>query len=334
MAGQYTIDDLCSKIAGNYSYRSVCAKKTVEANENVQNLQENIEKFRKNVKCLKKYTSGVTSKSRLENQIKELVDSYNGIKKTSGSITDKDLCKKLSKLDKLFSDNEKALKKIGIKKLGNKFTFDKEALEDAADAEIDSFFIGKDSFISNADKIIRGIDKDAEDLEYETVIRNVSKTVKYDRDKIDLVASLNSLRNNILQLQYFSGVVASGSGSVEDEDTINTALKQFQELYNQNVMDKSSMDEGNALNAIKNLGTVHEAQLNQIGLSFNADNGRLEFSGNQNIFDPDFAKAYLSLFSTDDEASFGAAVTTQCQNVFYLIVKPDDIGVTIINQYA
>lgn len=334
MAGQYTIDDLCSKIAGDYSYKSVYKKKTVEANEDVQNLRENIEKFRKNVKCLKKYTSGVTSKSRLEKQIKELVDSYNGIKKTSGSMTDKDLRKKLSKLDKLFGENEKALKKLGVKKLGNKLTFDREDLEDAENAEIDGLFVGRDSFISNVDKIMRGIDRDTEDLEYETVVRDFSKTVKYDKDKIDLVTSLNALRNNISQLQFFSGVIASGNGSVEDENMINTALKAFQELYNQNVIDKSNMDEGNALNAIKELGAANEAQLNRVGFSFHTDNGRLEFSGNQNILDSDFAAAYLSLFPADDEASFGAAVSTQCQNVFYSVVKPNDIGVTIINQYA
>lgn len=334
MAGQYTIDQLCSKIAGTYSYTSVYSKKVVEANDDIQDLQKNIEEFRKSVKDLKKYTSGVTSKSRLEKQLKKLVDSYNGMKKTSGAVTDKDLCKKISKLEALMNGNEKALKKIGIEKSGDKLTLDKETLEDATDAELDSLFAGRDNFIDQVDKIMRDVDKDAADLEYETVIRKLSKTVKYDKDKVELVTSLNSMRNNVFGLQHFAETMTSGSISESDQTAINTALEEFRQLYNLNVIDRGNMDVDNALDAIKNLCMANEEQFNKIGISFNAGDGKMEFSGNQNVSDADFEEAYLSLFSTDNAFSFGEAVSTQCQNVFYSVIKPNDIGVTIINEYA
>ncbi|MCM1184178.1 MAG: hypothetical protein NC337_12470 [Roseburia sp.] len=334
MAGQYTIDRLCSKIAESYSYTGSYSKRVVEADDDIQSLQKNIEEFRKSVKDLKKYTSGVTSKARLEKQLKKLADSYNDMKKTSGSVTDKELCKKLSKLDELISGNERALKKIGIEKSGDKLTLDKEALEDATDAELDSLFSGRDSFIDKIDKVMRDVDKDAANLEYETVTRRISRTVKYDKDKVDLVTSLNSLRNTVFGLQHFADVMVSGSMSENDRTAMNAALEEFRQLYNLNVEDRESLDEGDALKTIKTLCMTNEEQLNRIGLSFNPGDGRMEFSGNGDVSDADFKAAYLSLFSEENDASFGAAVTAQCQNVFYSVIKPNDIGVTIINEYA
>lgn len=334
MAVQYTIDQLCSKISGSYSYTNAYTKKVREADVNVQDLQGNIEEFRKAVRNLRKYSSGVTTKSKLEKYLKDFVESYNDLKKTSGSITDEDLNKELSKLDELIGDNEKALKKIGIKKSDDELTFDEEIFEEIEDDDyIDNLFIGKDSFINQVNKVMRNIEKRVDDSEYETVTKKVSKTTKYDKEKVDLVTSLNSLNSTVSLLKRFNGKVSSESTSEAEKDTINTAIEQFKDLYNLNVIDRSAADESGNLNNIRILCEANEEQLSAMEIAFNTDDGKMQISDNDlNFSSEDFKEAYSALFGED--ASFGTSISEYCQEIFHSILNPEKIGVTIIDQYV
>jgi len=115
MTIEFTREDLLKNISQNgYAYRNTHVKKVTEVNEDVEMFQGSMSAFKKPVKWLKKYSSGESSKTRLEKEIKSLLKTYNEMNQKADGIEDKDLQKQMSKLEKLFTDNSKALKKIGI----------------------------------------------------------------------------------------------------------------------------------------------------------------------------------------------------------------------------
>lgn len=117
MAVELTQTELLNKISQNdFSYRNIYLKNMVEVDEDVEKLQDNIDKFKKSAKWLKKYSAGASSPTRLAKEIKSLIKSYNDMNGNAGSITDKDIQKQMSKLSKLFSENDKNLKKSALKR--------------------------------------------------------------------------------------------------------------------------------------------------------------------------------------------------------------------------
>lgn len=112
---QYKPFDLIDTIRdNNLSYTHSFTKKVTTADANVEKLQDKAESFRKSVKKLKRYSPGGISREMLTDQAEDLVKSYNAMKNSSDQVTDKDVQKQLAKLDKLFSDNERTLRKAGI----------------------------------------------------------------------------------------------------------------------------------------------------------------------------------------------------------------------------
>lgn len=116
MAIQYTPIDLINKISkNNYSYTTHRVKKVTETDESIEKLQDKSEAFQKKLQKLKRYTSGGISKDMLEKQLTDFLKSYNDMKESSESVTNKDVQKQITKLEKLFSDNDKALKRLALK---------------------------------------------------------------------------------------------------------------------------------------------------------------------------------------------------------------------------
>ena len=165
MAVQFTPIKLLQHIKdNNFSYYNSYKKQVKETNESVEEFQNKLEKFRKDVADLKKYSPGITNKSKLEKELSDFVKSYNNMEKSAENITDKNVRKQLSKLRSLFSENEKDLRKIGIKKTNGKLTFDEDEFDDADTKVIDRLFYGKGCFIQQANKIIQKTEDKAEDI--------------------------------------------------------------------------------------------------------------------------------------------------------------------------
>ncbi|MDE7324058.1 MAG: hypothetical protein K2N73_15355, partial [Lachnospiraceae bacterium] len=105
MAVELTQTELLDKISKNdFSYRNIYLKKITEADEDIEKLQDNIATFKKSAKWLRKYKAGASSETRLAKEIKSLVKSYNEMNENADAITDRDIQKQMSKLEKLFSD--------------------------------------------------------------------------------------------------------------------------------------------------------------------------------------------------------------------------------------
>lgn len=330
-------DELFSKIKETYSYTSTYKKRLIKPDTDVQNVQDNIEQFRSAIRDLRKYGDGFTTKTKLERQLKKFIKSYNDMKKNSESISKETLNQDFSELDALIKDNEKAFKKIGIKISDNKLTFDEDIFEKAEDDAFDELFIGKNSFINQVNKLMRRVEKNADDAEYDVVERNVSRTIRYDKDKVDLVASLNVFDGTVSSLTEKAEKVKDGTMEAADTGVIKEYLSQFCDYYNVNVINRSDVDTSNNLEKIKNLCEENESALSLVGITFGAEDGKMTFTDSVNFADSQFKDAYLSLFG--DNADFRNSISVYCKNIFQAVINPDKFGVTIkdasiIDQYA
>ena len=328
MAIQYTPSDLISKISNNdFAYTNSYKKRVREADTDVEGLQKEIEDFRKNVRSLRNYSSGVTTKSKLEKQLNKLVKSYNSMKKAAGNVTDDEVKEQMTKLENLFTDNEKNLKKIGIKEASDgKLSFDKEVFEDAEDKDIDKLFLGKDSFIDMANKIMRKVEKSADEAQYDMVERRISRTTRYDQQDI-VVADKFILADSVVStLEAYNNKVQSGTLDTKDkEENLYLDFSILAATYNIDPDDKS----GQKAN-IQQLYIDNEDNLANIGLSFNADKTKMTFDNTIVMTTDSFKNAYQTLFGSD--SVFAKGISEFSKNAFYSIINPEKLGVSIINE--
>ncbi len=70
-----------------------------ETDESIEKLQDKSEALQKKLQKLKRYTSGGISKDMLEKQVTDFLKSYNDMKESSESVTNKDVQKQITKLE-------------------------------------------------------------------------------------------------------------------------------------------------------------------------------------------------------------------------------------------
>lgn len=327
MAIQYTPSDLISKISNNdFAYTNSYKKRVREADTDVEGLQKDIEDFRKNVRSLRTYSSGVTTKSKLEKQLTKLAKSYNSMKKAAGNVTDDEVKEQMTKLENLFTDNEKNLKKIGIKKASDgKLSFDKEVFEDAEDKDIDKLFLGKDSFIDMANKIMRKVEKSADEAQYNMVERRISRTTRYDQQDIVVADKFILVDALVSTLAAYNDKVQSESLDTKNQDELKLDLNLLAELYNIDPDDKS----GQKAN-IQKLYIDNEDNLAKVGLTFDANNTSINFDVNVKMSEEPFRSAYQKLFASG--SVFVKGLSEYSKNAFRNIINPEKLGVSIIDK--
>ncbi|MDE7418356.1 MAG: hypothetical protein K2N44_18975 [Lachnospiraceae bacterium] len=326
MTVQYEPMKLIDQIRqNNYSYTHSYTKKVTEADANVEKLQDKAEAFKKSVKKLKRYSSGGISRDLLESQIEDLVKSYNDMKNSSAKVTDKDVQKQISKLEKLFSDNEKELKKIGVEKVNGKYSFDSKTFADAADKAIDALFVGHDSFIGQADKIMRKVDETASDAQYNINEYKLSRTLNYEEADMTLAANMT------LAGQTTSVMTIVQSSNLSDS-TIQDSTKKLLAYFAQSVYHADGTNANKNIDKLNQLCIDHKDKLAKLGLTFDNEQKNMVFNASVNMTDPDFRNTYNELFGKN--AVFGNAVSEYCKNIFNDIVQPDKIGVSIIDAQA
>lgn len=327
MAIQYTPSDLISKISNNdFAYTNSYKKRVREADTDVEGLQKEIENFRKNVRSLRNYSSGVTTKSNLEKQLNKLVKSYNSMKKAAVNVTDDEVKEQMSKLENLFTDNEKNLKKIGIKKASDgKLSFDKEVFEDAEDKDIDKLFLGKDSFIDMANKIMRKVEKSADEAQYDMVERRISRTTRYDQQDVVVAKEFTLADALVSTLVAYNEKVQSNSLDSTDKDNLNYDFSLLAKIYDIDPDDKS----GQKAN-IQKLYIDNKDNLVSIGISFDSNKGSMVFNTVDNVTSDQFKSAYQYLFGS--ESKFASGISEYSKNAFYSIINPEKLGVSIIDK--
>lgn len=329
--------DLLNKIeSNNGSYTTTSKKKVCELDTDVKALKEQISDLKKNIKGLKNYSSESTIKSKVGRYLKKIVKSYNELKKNSDKITDKELNKQLSKLDGLLSDNEGELRKIGLKKKDEKLKFDSDVFEDAEKEDIDKLFVGKKSFIRQLDKIMNTVSERADDAEYSTVERKVSKITHYNTED-RLLANAFAVTDGVVQvMNSYSKLMYEGTPDSGDKDGIQDILSEEELKKDLLLFSKYayknewiSLDKSENQEKIKKLCETHKEDLEKVGITID-ENGVMSFV--DKTIDANFKNAFISLFGTN--AEFGKDVQNCCKNGFDKIIDPEKLGVSIIDAYV
>jgi len=328
--------DLFDKIRqNNYSYTYSYSKKITETDDNVEKLQDKAKAFQKNVKKLKRYSPGGISKDMLEDQIEDLVKSYNTMKNSSDKVTDKDSQKQLTKLEKLFSDNEKALKKIGVTKTDGKYAFNIKTFEDATDKDINTLFVGYDSFIGKADRIMRKLEETTDDAQYNVVEYKLSSTLKYKESDIVLAANMTLAGNTTEALKASNNLVQSANTDKDIQD-IQESIETFLTNFAQSVYRTDAATENETVQKLNQLCLDNKDKLAKLGLNFDDEEKNLFFNtapdNKIDITTSDFRNAYNELFG--ENATFGTQIAEYCKDIFNTIIQPDKIGVTILDEQA
>lgn len=332
MAIQYTATDFINKLsANNFSYTNSYKKKIREANTDVETLQGDIIKLKKTVKSLGKYSEGVMSKTRLGKLFQSLVKTYNLIDKDSEKISDDELAKQMDKFEKLFSENEKNLKKIGLKKSDGKLEFDSDVFEDADDKIVNKLFEGKNSFVKQANKLVRKIEEYADDSQFSIVERRISSITRYNTDDMQLAQTFVLAKETTRILGICGELMEMGAPVEEYEEELSMDLGIFAEY----VYNNANNNENDSYDKLQAICDDKKEELSKIGLTFyeNSDGDKeMAYDNALTISDAEFQNAYISLFGTDSE--FVNNIMDCCSDGFNDVLKPDRIGVSIVDQYA
>ena len=199
----YSTSDLLDKITNNgNSYISNYSKRVREADTDVQDLQKQLVTFRKDVKNLRNYSSDSYNKKQVKRQLTAFVKSYNSLKSSSDQADNASIKKEMDKLEEYLSDNEKSLKKLGIKSSNNKLKFDTDTFDDLTDKEtkkvLQTLFEGSDSFISKVYKTGRDMDKSADEEEYQLNLRRFHTITQYTDAEINTATLANQLKQTCI----------------------------------------------------------------------------------------------------------------------------------------
>lgn len=324
---QISSSDLYEKITNNgNTYTKNYKKKVREADTDVQDMQESMETFKSSVRKLKRYKSGVSSRSRVEKQLKNFTSAYNDLKKVSANVSDKKVQKEMKKIDDYLTDNKKLLKKVGIKKGTNdKYSFDSEVLKDAEDEDLDALFTGNDSFIQKLSRMVRSADEKTDDAEYVINVRSFHSITRYSNEEL-------STADNAQKMLYYANVAQNNNellknGALTDDDKkkIVNGVKSYVEKHNELVSNITS-EQSDLANNIKALDEKNKEELSKIGLTVK-DGGELKQAENTDISEA-FKESYNILFGSAAE-SYSSQIKKYAEEIYKTVLKTEELGLQV-----
>lgn len=322
MTINYNSSSLLDTIQNNGNkYTKSYTKRVREADEDVEDFQEKFEDFRKVVRNLHNYSSTSITDDKLKTYLTKLTDTYNSMVKNKDSITDSSLQKQLDKLDTLIDDNAKSLKKLGLKKTDGKLEFDEDTFDDDADKKtINKLFTGTDSFIDQAYKLMRKIDKSASDAQYVTTEYNLHSTTKYSDADI--------LNANVYLLMQQSGSLLNDYYKYNQNNMLEYNEETNKDNINQILYSLSlGLESADKTDRLTGICSDNKDNLKKLGISYDADNKTITYSEPSSI-DED---AFNALFSSD-EGSFYTKLSAYCKDGYSQTMQLDKIGVTLIDE--
>ena len=319
----YSATALYNKISSNgNSYISSYRKNVREANVNVQGLQEDIEGFRKSVRKLKNFDSDTVTRSKLEKYLEDFAKSYNELKDSGEKITDKKLSKTLSKLEDFMEENKKSLKKLGLKESDGEWSFDSELLEETKDSDINKLFEGSDALFKQLDKLMRKVEKKADEEEYQMVLRNFHTVTKYSADDMEQGKAARFMILTVDNVQARNSVVKNYD-STSDISEVMQGLDTFCADYNDIVSNPTEVVK-EYVDKIVNETKACEEHLNNIGITI--QDGHLKRTDGA-VVDEAYKNSYAALFG--DNATYGTLIKMYAKNIFDKTFKTENLGIKI-----
>lgn len=328
----YSATDLYNKISSNgNTYISSYRKNVREADVNVQGLQDDIESFRKSVRKLKNFDSDTVTRSKLEKYLEDFAKSYNELKDSGEKITDKELSKTLSKLEDFMEENKKSLKKLGLKESDGEWSFDSELLEETKDSDINKLFEGNDALFKQLDKLMRKVEKKADEEEYQTVLRNFHSVTKYSDEEMWQGSTANYVQGIISGLQELNAEVQSYDTSIStSSEDIKEEIDGFVWGYNE-ILTKATDSISDYVKYMIEKTKEEETVTNfaKLGITVE-DDGTLTYYSDAAI-DDTFKEGYAALFG--ENAAYGSLIKTYAKNIFNTTMRTESLGITI-DSYA
>ena len=319
----YSASDFLNKItsSGN-AYISNYNKRVREADTEVQDLQEQLVTFRKNVRNLRNYDSDSYNRNQIERQITSFVKSYNNLNSAYEKTDNSSIKKQMDKLEEAISDNEKTLKKLGIKVSDKELKFDTDTFDDVTDKDakklFQTLFEGSDSFISNVYKIGRDLEKTADSEEFHMNLRRFHTTTRYSDTEITAATMANEIKStSLVKCQSVVGRTDDDAKSIR-----TSSLKEYIENYNkllaQNV-------DASSISAMKTLQESNKEELSKLGITIQSDSSlALDETIEQ---DNTFCNTYDSLFAED--SSYVSQMNQLCNKTVSTVLKADKLGITL-----
>lgn len=326
-------------------------KKHLVMDEDVENIDDKVKVLYEKTKKLSMYRSGSYNESRLTDQLTKFKDAYNTLKKKYDSVSDNPtITKELNKLDSLIAENEKELKKIGIKKNSKGvLEFDSEQLQEAKQSTIDSFFEGTGSFFKLTNKIMKRIDNAVETETYSVETIKVPVYYSYNKEDINTAENILDINKSLVLLEEYDSTLQNSKNeeteqteegtekpdSVTVESKCMEEMNHFCELYNKMIhVEEKEITKG-TIEKIKDLTSGYyddeDNFLKNLGFVLDEESGEL-----CNVLvssDPINTEVFHQLFGRDD-ADFSVGQYREnleklSLTLFQEVMKTEELGVKI-----
>lgn len=325
----YSASDFFNTVLSNENtYISSYQKRVREADINVQDLQEEIENFRKNLRHLKNFDSDTVTRSKLEKYLEKFAESYNEFKDSGDKITDKELAKTLSKLEDFMEENKKSLKKLGLKESDGEWIFDNELLEDIKDSDMNKLFEGKAAIFKQMDRLMRKVEKKAEEEEYQMVLHNFHTVSKYSSEEMEQAMASSGLVTTMDYIHAANAAVQSYDSSTGDtSNEVTSGLQALCADYN-NIVSNPTESVKEYVGYMVEKTKAYEADLNHVGITI--QDGKLMCTVGK-LVDNTYKNSYAALFG--ENAAYGNLMKTYAKNMFHITMRTESHGITI-DSYA
>lgn len=302
----------------------------IHTDEKVQDFEKQIDSVKQNVRKLKTTKADSYVQTKLEKQLSKFKESYNSLKKKYTDVSEhKDLSKQLEKLDKLISDNEKELKKIGIKfdKKGL-LEFDSEKLDDVKGKTIEGLFEGTGSFFYKANNILSKIEKTAEKAEKTFTRESYMKSILFSEEDFKTANECSAmyLLTEILGtedtiVQAINQGIITGDEKEEYLGNVHWDMDDFCMCFRQ-LCEKGP----NEFKEIMNLNRENKNNFNKIGIKVD-DVGKIYLADSEIQSIDKFAEGYHQIFGED--STYKEKLMQASKKLLDKSLKVDKTGISI-----
>ena len=322
MSTIYGASTFLGMVNNGYKYTTHYQKNVREANAEVEELEEKLADLRKSVRKLNSYSANSTPNEKLEKQLKEFVETYNAVKDSSEEITDKKLSKSLKKIESLITENEKELKKLGIREnTKGEIIFDEEKFKEVEQKDIEKLFNGKESFVRNIFKLTKTIQKQAEDARYNIVNRRFCSQTPFESNSVALATDALDVTVEITKCESMNTLIQSGTITDEQKTAIQDNITTFVNEYN-SLIDIAPEDTN--IRSIIEKTVSYRNELSAIGITIDESSYDLTYAQKDTLD----ATAYDALFG-DADNSYGNSLEQYAHKIYTSALDTESHGISI-----
>lgn len=330
-------DSLLEMVSKNnaYSYQYSKKRTVYKVNSEAREISDEAASLRKSIRKLSRFDSNSTKKT-VQKQLEKFTDEYNAILKNEDKIDDKTYKKSFEKLKSLVEDNKFKLKKIGFAydEKSKKYKLDTDKFGKATDGELASVFSKEDSFMVQAEKLVKKIYKAADSKINTTQQQTHIGTVNLGSQQVlagYAAANCVTITSNLKLLSQ---------RDVIDDDVsmyMNEYLKAYADVLTSFTKCDAGADEAEQVQEFFDLYNNYSGELGQIGFGMGAD----EYTGDPKVIytsqdwttaGQDQINKLRELFGGAED-SYGVKAEALSKKIFAKAMKLETSGI-VVDEYV